>query len=347
MVILALILTAPAGAKQKPLTQEEVQGLVQGGMGNETGARVIAPRGLDFCPTEDFLRSLKSAGANEAFLQALRTAKRPWATGGEESTPLTQAQVLTLVAGEVPNPRVIMLVQERGIDFDPTPQFLHDLRLAGGNDEIVETLQVAQVIKPQRTEPSQVVRQAEIRQPTVRAVQPANNPQYAQTESAYRAATRMDPQNADLHVSLGMALGRKGDWDGQITEDREALRLNPNNESAHLNLGMALMRKNDQDGAIAEFREAVRLNPGDDRAHNLLGGQLTRQRDWAGAIAEFTEAVRLNPNNASAHFSLGTAYEHQGNRQAALQEYRTAYELRPQVALYQRAYERMSSPGSR
>jgi len=346
ILILALVLAAPAGAQQKPFTQEQVQGLVRDGLGDETGAKLVAQRGIDFAPTEDFLQSLLSAGANEAFLQALRTAKRPQMAGGGATKPLTQVQVLSLVAGEVPNQRVAMLVEERGIDFDPTNEFVREVRRAGGDDELDEALKRAKVTKPERVDPALLARQTEIRRHTARAAELLRNKQYVDAEDQYRAAIQLDPQNADLHIALGMALGRQGDWDGQIAEDREALRLNPNNDRAHLNLGFALARKNDQEGAMAEYREAIRLNPNNEGAHIILGIRLSQMGDWDGAIAEYTEAVRLNPNNYALHYSLGMAYEHQGNRQAALQEYRTAYELNPHIPTYKQAYERLSSQGN-
>jgi predicted NAD-dependent protein-ADP-ribosyltransferase YbiA (DUF1768 family) len=38
---------------------------------------LIEQRGIDFAPAEDFLQNLKAAGADEAFLEALRAAKPP------------------------------------------------------------------------------------------------------------------------------------------------------------------------------------------------------------------------------------------------------------------------------
>jgi hypothetical protein len=38
MLILVLIIAGPAGAQEKPFTQEQVQGLVRDGIGDETGA---------------------------------------------------------------------------------------------------------------------------------------------------------------------------------------------------------------------------------------------------------------------------------------------------------------------
>ena len=288
-----------------------MQGLVRDGIGDETGAKLIAQRGIDFVPTEDFLQSLKAAGANEAFLQALRTAKPPQAAGGGATKPLTQVQVLSLVAGEVPNHRVAMLVQDRGIDFEPSDDFFRELRLAGGDDEVISALKSAKVTKSESVEPAVVARQAEVQQHTARGAEFLKKKQYPDAEAEYRAAIQLDPQNSDLHISLGITLGRKGDWDGQIAEEREALRLNPNNDRAHVSLGVALSQKDDQEGAIAEYREAIRLNPNNDQAHINLGNRLAHKGDWDGAIAEYREAVRLNPNNDQAHISLGSAFDAQ------------------------------------
>jgi hypothetical protein len=50
--------------------------------------------------------------------------------------PLNQVQVFALLAGGVPSHRVTMLVEERGIDFEPTDDYLQEVRLAGGFLEI-------------------------------------------------------------------------------------------------------------------------------------------------------------------------------------------------------------------
>jgi Tfp pilus assembly protein PilF len=201
--------------------------------------------------------------------------------------------------------------------------------------------------EPATVEPGPASPQVDTRQHTVRAAQFLRNKQYAEAASEYRAAIQLDPQNADLHVSLGMTLGQQGDWDGQVAEDREAVRLDPNNDRAHLSLGMALMRKRDREGAMAEYREAIRLNPNNEGAHVSLAILCSQMGDWDGAIAEYTTVVRMHPNNYGAHYSLGMAYEHKGDRQAALQEYRTACDLNPNIPVYQQAYQRLLQQGYR
>ena len=61
-----------AASRAKAFTQEQVVSMVRDGFGDESGAKLIEQRGIDFAPAEDFLQTLKAAGASEAFLQALR-----------------------------------------------------------------------------------------------------------------------------------------------------------------------------------------------------------------------------------------------------------------------------------
>ena len=92
--------------------------------------------------------------------------------------PLTQVQVLSLVAGEVPNHRVAMLVQDRGIDFEPSDEFFRELRLAGGDDELADALKNAKVTKLDSVDPAVVARQAEVRQHTARGAELLKKKQY-------------------------------------------------------------------------------------------------------------------------------------------------------------------------
>ena len=86
--------TTATSTSAKPFTQDQVQGLVRAGLGDDSGAKLIEQRGIDFAPAEDFMQSLKAAGANEAFLKAVRTAKPPEPASVKK--PLNQVQVFAL-----------------------------------------------------------------------------------------------------------------------------------------------------------------------------------------------------------------------------------------------------------
>jgi hypothetical protein len=137
----------PAGAQQKPFTQEQVSKMVQAGLGDDSGAKLIEQRGIDFAPSGDFYQTLTAAGASEAFLKALRAAAAPNFSSAQNvapnfssaraelkfsattasttaasepasaKKPLNQVQVFALLVGQVPSHRVTMLVQERGTGF--------------------------------------------------------------------------------------------------------------------------------------------------------------------------------------------------------------------------------------
>lgn len=59
--------------------------------------------------------------------------------------PLNQAQIFALLAGGVPSHRVAMLVQERGVNFEPTADYVQMVRQTGGEDELVSALKSAKV----------------------------------------------------------------------------------------------------------------------------------------------------------------------------------------------------------
>jgi len=336
---IALVFALSAVAQQKPFTQEQVSNMGRAGLGDDSGAKLIGQRGIDFAPPEDFYQSLKAAGASEAFLNALRAAKPTEPASAKK--PINQVQVFALLVGQVPSHRVTVLVQERGIDFEPTDDYLQEVRLAGGEDELVRALKSAKVTKPESVDPGAQARQAQVHQHAAHGAEFFQKKQYASAEQEFRTALLFDPQDSGLYAALATVLNEQKKWDDAAVAAREALHLDPNNENAHVNLGFALGSKGDWDGEIAEEREALRLNANDEQAHVGLGVALGAKGDQNGAIAEFREALRLNPNYAYAHYGLGLALEMKSDRRGALEEYRSAYELDSKNNSFRKAYERL------
>lgn len=75
----------------------------------------------------------------------------PGATAaGQNPRPLTESDLLTLLAGGVYCSRVATLVRERGIAFSPTKRDLEQLQHAGANEELQRAIIAAQETKPDR-----------------------------------------------------------------------------------------------------------------------------------------------------------------------------------------------------
>ena len=71
--------------------------------------------------------------------------------------------------------------------------------------------------------------------------------------------SKQNPDHADAHNNLGIALAMKGKLDEAIPHFQAAIRSNPNYASAHSNLGNAFAVQHKLDEAIREYREALRL----------------------------------------------------------------------------------------
>ncbi len=56
---------------------------------------------------------------------------------------LTKQEIVSLLQGAIPIARIEQLIRERGIEFRPTADDLNDFRKAGGNEELVQTINEA------------------------------------------------------------------------------------------------------------------------------------------------------------------------------------------------------------
>lgn len=112
----------------EPLTKAQVMDLVKFGMDSTALAKKITDFGIDFEPTDDYLEALRTAGAQDPVIQAIRKL-RP--------KPLSREQVGKLVAGGVASERATTLVKQRGIDFEADEDYLKALRVAGGDETLI------------------------------------------------------------------------------------------------------------------------------------------------------------------------------------------------------------------
>ncbi len=352
-------MAVPASAQQKPLSQDQVLGLVRNNLGDESGSKLIEQRGLDFQPSDEFLRALRRAGASEAFIKAVSAARFKPLSAPAATKPLNSFQLLAFLADEVPSQWVAMLVEERGINFKPGDAFLDALEMAGANQTLLQTLRGAQPVRargPANT-PAEEAAKAEQEFRTALKDEPEKpalhlllgfalfqQQRLDEAMTEYQEALRLNPSFVATRIYLGTALARKRDFDGAIGEYREALRLNPNSPLAHTSLGNALINKGDLAGAMAECRQALNLNPNYTLAHENLGIALSQKGDLDGAIAEYREAVRIKAEDPRFHYGLACALFLKGDRASALDQLRQAFELQPDNHLYRIAYEKLLTP---
>ena len=296
------------------------------------------------------------AGAQTAAREAEPATPSP--VNASNSKPLTSVQVKGLVAGGVSSTRLAALVAERGIGFQPTPNYLEDLRSAGATETLISALSASR-----RDAEAGDANRGTAERPFVSSARFASNARFLKAkppfgppeqvrpedpsghlalanalseegkwnEAAlqYAAVISSKPDDAIVHNNLALALKRTGDLNGAIREYRRSLAIDPSLAAVHDNLGVALREKGETEGALGEFREAVRQNPRSPQAHDNLGTMLEQQRDLNGAIREYRQALTLEPGCCDAQYNLGTALELGGDLDGAEAAFRKALDLKP------------------
>ncbi len=253
----------------------------------------------------------------------------------KDAKPLDKVQILALLAGGVPSQRLVNLVEQRGIGFEPTDDYLKILQGAGAKEVLLKALRSARP-RPMPTVAQDIAaRQNQIVRHLDRGIELLKKEHYREAKDEFHAALELDPDNGVLHFAMGGTLFAQKEWERAIAELREAIRLQPEvNDYAtpHNILGLALSFKGDAQGAIGEFQTAIRLHPDDANAHNFLGLALANNGDFGGAITEYRAAIHLEPDDANPHNNLGLALANKGDLDGAIAEYEAAIRLQPNLA---------------
>ena len=148
----------------------------------------------------------------------------------------------------------------------------------------------------------------------------------------YHRAIVLKPNFAEAHNNFGNVLRRQSKLDEAAAHYQRAVTLKPNFAEAYVNLGNALQDQGRADEAESQYRRALTLNSGFAEAHNNLANVLNRQGKLDGAVLEYQRALALKPDYAEAHNNLGTAFQDQGKTAEAVGQYRRALTLAPNYA---------------
>jgi len=142
-------------------------------------------------------------------------------------------------------------------------------------------------------------------------------------------AKRVNTNNAEAQMRLGVELFQNGDFGGAIKHFREVLKTNPELIEAHINIGLALAYNRQIDEAVDHFQKALKINPDLAEVHNSLGVALLQKGKVEEAGSHFKEALRIKPNFAKAHNSLGVIMARQGRTKDAIFHFREALRIKP------------------
>ena len=133
-------------------------------------------------------------------------------------------------------------------------------------------------------------------------------------------------------VDAASDLLKKNQYAAAAVEFRKALELDPDEAQAHDNLGLALVETGKVEEGMEHYRKALELSPGYPEAHNNLGSALVRSRRLPEAVEQFEKALESNPDHPSAHVNLGAALAQMGRIDEAMPHLERAVDLLPEDA---------------
>jgi len=123
----------------KPLSDKEILLLLAGDVRSEKIVNMVQRRGIAFQPTGEFLQRLRSSGAKDELIDAVRASA---------TKPFSRDYLLQLLASGEDTGHIGKMVQERGINFDPTAEELGKLRAAGASESLLQAIREAKRVTP-------------------------------------------------------------------------------------------------------------------------------------------------------------------------------------------------------
>ena len=151
-----------------------------------------------------------------------------------------------------------------------------------------------------------------------------------QSIAAAQAAVAHKPDDAVLHVDLGMAYFEEGQLSEAAKAFHQALALNPKTAAAYNGLGRVAYHTGPPVAAVAGYEQAMALDPHYIAPIYGLGILYAAQLgDYEKAVDAFQRGLQHNPEDAFLIASLGSTYARMGQIEQALTLLQQATALDP------------------
>ncbi|KAG5033510.1 hypothetical protein JHK85_017492 [Glycine max] len=111
----------------------------------------------------------------------------------------------------------------------------------------------------------------------------------------------------------------------------EAAELSPDDADVHIVLGVMYNLSREYDKAIASFERALKLKPQDYSLWNKLGATQANSVQSADAIMAYQQALDLKPNYVRAWANMGISYANQGMYDESIRYYVRALAMNPKA----------------
>jgi len=147
-------------------------------------------------------------------------------------------------------------------------------------------------------------------------------------------------EKARVHVDMGTAYLKSGQYSSALREFISAEKLNPRDPEIHYYLGISYYGIRFDDKAVTQFKKAIDLKSNYPEAHNYLGSIYLKEGLYDKAIKEFQMAIsdEMYETPAIALNNMGWTYYKKGDYKTAIAKYNEA--LTTAIAKYNEALTR-------
>lgn len=154
-------------------------------------------------------------------------------------------------------------------------------------------------------------------------------------QSQYQEALRLNPNNTEARLALGLSYANRGQLDEAEAEFQRIPEGDPRYDRALYCLGGVNAQRGDFGAAVTAYRRSLAVGDDDPgfeaNIHVNLGRALLSLEDYEEATAELRAGLALDPQNVDAHIHLGNIAIRRGDLEGAILEFERALELDPSL----------------
>ncbi|KAG8365215.1 hypothetical protein BUALT_Bualt18G0081200 [Buddleja alternifolia] len=139
--------------------------------------------------------------------------------------------------------------------------------------------------------------------PKYGTIAPSDQPEnlyYADVARLFSDAAKLSPDDADVHIVLGVLYNLSGEYDKAIEAFQTALKLKPQDYSLWNKLGATQANSVQTSDAILAYQQALDLKPNYVRAWANMGISYANQGMYEDSIRYYVRALMMNPKADNA-----------------------------------------------